>query len=62
MIRNEFVGREVGKALGLIEKVDIEQGEFEWREFMHIRAVLDATKPLLCRKKMNIGLLAPVFS
>lgn len=59
MAQNEFVGREVGKVLGLVEEVDLEQGEVECGEYM--RVVVDVAKPLLRRKKLNIGLLESVW-
>lgn len=55
MAQNEFVGREVGKALSVVEEVDLEFGEVEWGEFMRIRVSVDVSKPLLRRKKLNIG-------
>lgn len=55
MARNEYVGREVGMALGSVEEVDLDYGEVEWGEFMSIRVAMDITKPLLHHKKLNLG-------
>lgn len=30
MARNEYVGREVGGAMGIMEVVDLDYGEVEW--------------------------------
>lgn len=61
MARNEYVGRCVGAALGRLEEVDVDLGEVECGEYIRIIVALDMTKPLLCRKKLNIGLLEPVW-
>lgn len=42
--------------MGSIEEVDLDFGELECWEFMSIRVKLDITRPLLCRKKLNISL------
>lgn len=47
MARNEYVGREVGAAMGAVKEVDVDYGEVEWGEFMRIRVTIDITKPLL---------------
>lgn len=61
MAQNEYVGNLVGEALGRVEEVDIEYGEVEWGEYTRIRVCLNITKPLLRRKRMNLGLAKPVW-
>lgn len=58
MAQNEYIGRLVGSSLGRLEEVDIEEGE--WGEFMRIRVHIDITKPLICCKKINIGMSEPI--
>lgn len=58
---NAYVGNLVGEALGGVEEVDIEYGEVEWGEYTRIRICLNITKPLLRRKRMNLGLAKPVW-
>lgn len=60
MARNEYVGNLLGEALGRVEEVDIDYGDVEWGEYMQICICLDITKPLLRKKKMNLGLAEPV--
>lgn len=61
MARNEYIGREVSMALGSVEELDLDYGEVEWGEFMHIRVTIDITKPLLWCKKLNLGGHEPVW-
>lgn len=42
--------------LGSVNKVDLDYREVKWGEFMRIRITLDIMKPLLRRKKINLGL------
>lgn len=56
-----LVGREVGAALGTVEEVDLDCGELAWGEFMRIRISIDVFKPLLCRKRLNLGLPNPAW-
>lgn len=56
MTQNEYIKCLIGNALRRFEEVNLDHGEVEWGEFMHIRANLDITKPLLRKKKLNIGL------
>lgn len=58
--RNEYIGQLIGNSLGQCEKVDLDTSEMEWGEFMYVRVNLDITCPLLCWKKLNIGLLETV--
>lgn len=61
MARNEYVGREVGVALSVVEEVDVDHGEVVWGEFMQVWISIDISKPLLQRKKLNLGLSEPVW-
>lgn len=61
MVRNEYIEREIGAALGKLKEVGLNKGEVEWGEFMRIRVCIGITKPLLRRKMLNIGLLTPIW-
>lgn len=60
MERNEYNGWLEGSTLGWIEEADLEPGQLEWGEFMPIRVKIDVTKPLMRKKKLNIGYLEPM--
>lgn len=51
--RNECTDRLIGNSLGKFKEIDLDNGEVEWVEFMHLRITLDITRPLLRRKKLN---------
>lgn len=57
MARNEYIKNLIRNALGKAKEVNVVPDEVEWGEFMQIRVNLDVTKPLLRKKKLNIGLL-----
>lgn len=61
MAHNEYVRQELGAAMGTLEEVDLDYGKIEWREFIRIRVRINITKPLLQRKKLNLGLSAPIW-
>lgn len=56
MARNESIGRLIDNSLGRFEEIDLAHGKVEWGEFMRIRVSLNITRPLLRRKKLNVGL------
>lgn len=59
LARNKYFGNLVGNALGRVEEVDVLPDEVEWGEFIRITVILDITKPLFRKKKLNIGLPEP---
>lgn len=61
MAHNEYIGHLVNSALGVVEEVNLDHGEVEWREYMRIIVQLDVTKPILRKKRLNISLLEPTW-
>lgn len=56
MARNKYVGGLVRNFIGVVEEIDLEKWEIEWREYMHIWGKMNITKPISKRKKLNLGL------
>lgn len=46
-------------SLGEVVKVDLEENEFAWGEYMRVRVNLDITKPFPKGKKVNFGTKKP---
>lgn len=61
MARNEYVGKLIGGSLGRVEKIDLASREMAWGEFMSVKVNIDITRPLVCGKKLNIGLQKPIW-
>lgn len=53
--------RLIGEKIGEVVKVDIEENELAWGEFMHVRVNIDVSRPLLQGKKINIGTCQPCW-
>lgn len=61
MARNVYIGRLIGDSLGRFDDVDLVDRKVEWDEFMRIRVSIDITKPLVHKKRLNIGLPVPAW-
>lgn len=61
MTHNETMGKLVRSALGIVEEIDLMEGEIAWGEYLQIRVRLDVTKPLLRGKKLCIGASVPYW-
>jgi hypothetical protein len=40
------MGQRIGASMGVVEEVDVDEAGVGWGEFLHVRIVLDVTKPL----------------
>jgi hypothetical protein len=58
---NEETATRIGKAMGVLEEIDIPDNGFTWGEFMRIRVRMDITKPLLRRKLVKLGKDPPIW-
>lgn len=61
MAYNEYIVKEVRRAIGNMKEVDLDEGEIELGEYMRIRVYIEVTKPLLRRKNLNLGLQEHVW-
>ncbi|XP_041021293.1 uncharacterized protein LOC121262766 [Juglans microcarpa x Juglans regia] len=61
MARNETVGKLIGNALGIVEEIDLLEGELAWGEYLRIQVCMDITKPLLRGKKFCVGAHVPYW-
>lgn len=55
------MGNIIGKAIGRVVEVDLEEDEMAWGEFMRIRVCLDVSKSLLRGKKTCVGSSQPIW-
>lgn len=55
MARNECVGRLLGEKIGIMEEVDVDEGEIAWGELLRVQVNLLVSKPLLRGLKFSIG-------
>lgn len=60
MARNEYIGCLIGETLEKVEEVDLDSGEFVWSEYIRVRVMLDISRSLVRKKKINIGTINPV--
>lgn len=61
MVWSIYIGQLIKNTLGQTKKVDLEEDDVEWEEYMRIRVTLNITKPTLRRKRLAIDGLESIW-
>jgi hypothetical protein len=48
------IGYKIGSSVGLVEEVDVSDGEAGWGEFLQVRVMVDVTKPLARGRMLHV--------
>lgn len=59
--QSEYMGRQIGGSIGEVVKVDFEEDNYAWGEFMRVWVNIDISKPLLLGKNVNVGVDKPCW-